>query len=650
MRKYSGNAEISKSLYVKHVLILSIGYLAGLYATYYFLSIPFDFSHEIRKARELGIVSVSVLANYPKTQDVLSYVSLIGIPFLFSVIPWYVWAKNKKNSLQKILVEIDEEREDGRRPLLWVLATMIFYMFVTFNINRFYAPGYNPFVGAWPFLGEDGENLAWAQSILSGGVYGKDFFCLYGPMLVYPLSWAMKMFGTTVVVERGLRYFFDILAYGIIIFFLFKTIRLRIVFIISSIIYLFLYYPPSHSVNFTYLRFILGILPFLIINFYLNKRNKILLMLAGAVIGQSILFSQEAGSVSLVICFFMLFLFTVESRQWRSFCTDCFVLSGGMFISLTPMILFLTAKGSMGSFLDSLYGFPRIKTLGYGSLPFTSFKDFVLNPLDNSPIQYWIILFYSIMAPYLISRFIVARNKKVLYLQIALLMYGIILFRIPVGRPYIDDTWKVFHPGILLFCIYLDTTIMTLMKGKYRQVKLVSILLALFFIGSFVVFTSDLLTNKLQTLNHEITDISQKWTLRKTGLDLPRIERGGIFYSRMTAGSILQIKGFLDKYAQDETYVYFFPNEAAYYFIFDKQNPTRYAIAYFAATTKQQRELISDLEEKKPTYIVYSLKTWRIDDIAEEIQVPLVVEYINRNYKRFAISPNILILKRKTSR
>jgi hypothetical protein len=55
---------------------------------------------------------------------------------------------------------------------------------------------------------------------------------------------------------------------------------------------------------------------------------------------------------------------------------------------------------------------------------------------------------------------------------------------------------------------------------------------------------------------------------------------------------------------------------------------------------------LNDLEKNKPEYVIYSLDTWRIDNIPENIQEPEVLEYLRQKYKTFRNLGNILILKR----
>jgi len=183
-----------RSLYLLHIFILALGCLIGLILAYFFNLIEFDFSEEINKARDLGIVSISILNGYPETRDILTFISVVGFPVVLSIGLWFFCFKREQRAnLARLL---NEEKDCPKKMGKWIIPILIiggFCLFWTFDINYFYLPAWNPYVKAWVFLGEEGENLAWAQSILSGGVYGKDFFCLYGPMLIYPLTWLMKV-------------------------------------------------------------------------------------------------------------------------------------------------------------------------------------------------------------------------------------------------------------------------------------------------------------------------------------------------------------------------------------------------------------------------------------------------------------------------
>jgi hypothetical protein len=109
----------------------------------------------------------------------------------------------------------------------------------------------------------------------------------------------------------------------------------------------------------------------------------------------------------------------------------------------------------------------------------------------------------------------------------------------------------------------------------------------------------------------------------------------------------MKIGNALDRYTKRGDHVLFFPNEAAYYFLFERRSPTRYVNAYYAVTTAHRLEMVADLEQRRPAYVVYSLGDSRIDNIPEEIQVPEVVNYLYQHYMLAEDLGGALLLRRK---
>lgn len=651
--EYQINNNSFKSVYITHLSILVTGFILGLFLAYLSTLIPMDFSSELRKAKELGIVSISILKDYPKSKDIVLFLFLITLPFFCAVLPWYLWARNRIPVLHDVLNPVTTNYEKGHSIYSFAGIMLIMHVLLTFDINFFSSPVNNPWVGSWPFLGEEGAPLAWVQSILSGGTYGKDFFCLYGPLMPYSLAGAMKLFGQTVVVERGLKYFYDLIAFGCVVFFLVKTLQSRYVIALACLFYILLYPLNVLSINFTTLRYVLGLMPLLLIHLYRKQEKPSFLVIAGIIAGISILFSQEAGMVSLTVCIFIFILedIILHFKAKRFFVRTALLLAG-MGLVFLPMICYFAATSDLSMLWNSIYGFPKLKTLGYGSSPFPSFKAFISDPFNSLSFIYWMILYYVGLSVYLFVKLVTKSDDKTLFLKIALLLYGIVLLRIPLGRPSVADAIKIFHPALLLLALQMDALAASIVKNNALHLKIGHALFASLVLGTLsmvAIFDADpSLRDDMVTLKWSLENFPKRLTKQSLGVDLPQIERGGVSYSPETAGSIVKIKNFLDAYAQNEKYVYFFPNEAVYYFLFNKQNPTRYAISYFAATRSQRLELIAELERNRPRYVIYSPKTWRVDDIHETIQVPEVVDYLEQTYDVLSDLGGVFVFQRKS--
>ena len=642
-----------RRLYVRHLLILVFGFVLGVAAAYYFNLINFDFSKEIEEARRLGIVSHTVLSGYPKSRDLLTYVSVLGFPAVFSIGIWTFWATgDRRKKLKKIFYRGNTSL--FRKDIRWVICLffVIFcYLLIIFDASFFFRPGYSPsIIGAWPFLGEEGENLAWAQSILSGGVYGKDFFCLYGPMLVYPLAWAMKVFGTTVVVERGYTFFLNVSAHSIIIFFLYRTLKHKLIFILSSLFYILTFSPLFQlAPNLTYLRVMLGILPFVFAYIYSENGNKYYLPVMGLIVGQSLLFSQEVGLCSFISVCLFLFFQCLAKEDWRGLLKEIPLFLTGCLVSIVPMLMYLYLKGAIVPFFESIYGYPKLLTLGYGGIPFTEFRQFIRAPLSGIALfQYGVIFVYIFAFIYLAPFILLRRIDKKVTLKLTLLVFGILLYRIALGRSDLANIYKASPPAFLLVFLFADQALSGIQKTHFSFLRWGNAFLILTLITSIslLIANTPYLALNMKITSNEMFKFRKRWTYLKMWDHIPDGVRGNILFDQETRQFISKINSFLNTYTKPSDAVYFFPNEAAYYFLFNRNNPTRYAISYFAITSEMRNELVADLEKNKPEYVIYSLKTWRVDDINEKIQVPEVVDYLRNSYKTILTSGDVLIMKR----
>lgn len=655
MRVVRGNdSGAPLGLYAAQTSVLALGLLLGLLAAYGLLQIEIDPSAEIRRAEELGIVSIGIQEGASKRQDLLAYLCLLVLPAAGAIGLWLGWSTGRRGPLLDLLPERPGNPQGKDR--WWRVALVgvgAAYLLASFNLSHLNLPGFNRVVGPWLLLGEEGENLAWAQSILEGGVYGRDFFCLYGPMLVYPLAWAMKLFGPSVLVERVLRYVFDLFAFGIVLAFLYRAGRWRSSLVLFGLIYLLLF-PTFRtlSINFTYLRFALGLCPILLLHLYLERPRPWLLLVAGAVLGQSLLFSQEAGVSALAGVWVALALRAVPDRDWRGMGEQTGWIATGVVVSVAPMLLYLTAQGALGGTLESLVESPRLVMLGYGWIQAPDLGGFLARPFSRELLYFWVIGAYSLTLVHLLRRLLLGRIDRDDVLSWALLIFGSLLYVVAVRRYAPENIVKVWLPAVILVFLALERSLASFFvrRGPTRYGALLGALALVAL--SLGLYASSLDLKASVGLAREVL-LDGKWSRPETALVLPEpagARLGGVELDGGTAEAIWAIGTFLDGNASREEPVYFFPNEAAYYFLFDRRNPTRFPMAYLAATSAQRTELIADLEEEKPRFVFYSRDTWRVDDIAEQVQVPEVVRYLQGQYSLRADFGRVVVLEREDAR
>jgi hypothetical protein len=649
----SSEKKSAQQYYYLYLAIIFVGCIVGIMVAKFFSSIPLDFSSELSEAKSLGIVSKTILDGYPKSRDILLYSSIMLVPVISSVCFWFVWAKDeKRRELLSMGFTPELPLPEKNQVWRWIFVSLgCIYVVISFDINNFYSPYFNDYMGAWPFLGEEGANLSWAQSILRGGVYGKDFQCLYGPMLIYPLSWFMKVFGTTVVVARVYAYVLNLMAYGIILVFLYKTLRTKTVFIFAATCY-FLTFRSNDillTANLTYLRVALGFVPIVLTYLYIEQGVKTKLVFAGAVLGQSILFSQEVGICAVLAVLIILVAMRRSEYEISGFCRDIGYLMAGGVVSVLPMLAYFASKGALLTFYNNLFAYPQLVRLGYGAVAFPDFRELYQNPLSNWKLfPYLVIFVYLASALYLIPMLVLKRRDNNTLLRLSLLVFGAILFRVALGRSDYTHISFVSQPAFLLIFLFLDDTMAGLKILFSRSALIVHLAVALFILSAMFLLPVNSSYDKMwNTLKLHFNTFPTIFTVYRSGAFVSQVPRAGIFFDDVTAKSISDIENFLTQHTHPGDYVYFFPNEAAYYFLFDRKNPTRYVLSYFAITRQQRLELISDIDKNRPEYVIYSRNTWRVDDIMERVQVKEVCDYIERMYSPIVDYGDIVVLKRQ---
>ncbi len=640
-------------LYSKHIAVLFLGGICGGFLSYWICGFPFDFSHELARARSLGIVSLTILTGYPVSLNVVNYMIVLVIPVLCAVIFWLIWLRGKKNQLSKVFKDIEHPPfiSAQKRSGLLVLLLITGGLFVTFNLNHFYGPIYTQYVKSWSFLGEEGEMVAWAHRVIGGDVYGKDFFCLYGPLQIYPLAWFLELFGMNALTARVYTYLLLIASLGIVLFFLYRTLRSKVVFTVAffASILIINMWPIIRSSNTTPLRNILALLPLLLLYLHRQSPRTGTLLLTGLIIGQSLLFSQEFGLCGLIAsgCLFLSEAI-FEKTYGRSF-REAGILIASVAISVLPWLLYLGFHNALGDFLDSLYGYPILVTLGYGSLPFPLFRQFLEDPISGGMyLPYWAIFFYVFATIHVFSRCLLGKTDPGTKLKLMLTLFGILAFRVALGRYAESNVLRAIPPALLLCALFADEAL-SLVKSKglqHRQVGGLLLFNCIVIPFALLLLYSPQISFQSAAAAAELLNPSGKFTIKQNGMDIPEIERARVLVDRHTGKAARKIAVFLADHTRAGEYVYFFPNAPMYYFLFDRRNPTRYGLAYTAISTSQRLEAIHDLEKNRPAYIIYNLNTWRIDNIPESVQVPEIVAYIHKNYHVLDQTRDLLFMAR----
>ena len=103
------------------------------------------------------------------------------------------------------------------------------------------------------------------------------------------------------------------------------------------------------------------------------------------------------------------------------------------------------------------------------------------------------------------------------------------------------------------------------------------------------------------------------------------------------------------EFIQDNTevgdYIYDFCSQPLYYFLTNRNNPTRYAFLHYASTPDQQRDVIADLEKHEPQYVLFEDSEY--GGIEFKKRCYIIWPYIDANYEPAFEKDGFYILKIK---
>lgn len=634
-------------LFLTHLLLLLSGGLTGFALALFLGGLPWDFSADLERARQLGIVSKTVMSGYPKKRDLLTFVLAFVLPVSGALAAWLPWALKRKRALSNILQD-RRHNNDSRpahplRPYLLSLSALL-VVAGSFVLNSFYSASFNEVVGAWPFLGEEGEFMEWCQRILNGEVQGKDFFCLYGPLMVYPLALLQKIAGPSVSLGRWYAFGLNLCAYVLLSFVINRIVRNSFVALFAVLFVVVVFPYTLYSANLSPLRYFLGIWPIIPLLHFYAKRENLSLGLAGCAAGVAFFFSQEVGICAVVASMGFLMLDAIHRHSIRDALRLQFVFLAGLALVSVPFVIYFYSRGALVPFLDDLVSYPRLVMLGYGGLAFPSLREafeFPFAPLVFN--NYWLIFVYMTAACLIVTRIVTGNISPQVLAAGYTVLFGVLLFRSALARSSTDKAYMVSPPMFLLLFIALDYYLGVLKYARKLSAKLVVT-------GTMIIFV--IFTPQLSFISTQLEELKEmffakgRFVFNPLGTRTVGVEQDDVLHPPDTAQEIQLIADYFSTHISG-TYVYFFPNEPAYYFLFNKRNPTRFPMSSLMVTAAMRQEAVADLERNKPEYVVYSTQTWRPDDIPESVQTPEVYQYLVSHYEVVEDRETVIFLRRK---
>jgi hypothetical protein len=595
---------------------------------------------DLERARQLGILSATTLAGYSKGEDIRAYGIAMAVGIAFSVLLWMAWCVLTRDGTDP--GPAPPEPAAGARahePVL--LAALLVFGLLRFDLAA------NGWDAPYTFYAEEGQAIAWADTVNRGGILSRDTYCLYGPLATLPVAVAFDWLGPSVRLWRICLYLLDIPALVAVFLLLRELGRHRLPAWIGVGLIAFHRMWPMPGMSWSLLRTGLGVGALAALAAFLRTGRKSMLLVCGSLVGAALMFSQEAGIAAASAVAAALGADHVMRRQtWREGAVRSLVAVGGVATVVLPVLGWYASHGAARAMLANLFGFAELRVLGHGGQAFPSIAGvlaaWIAHPgeasadaLREALAAYFGPVTYALTVVLVAVRALggVWNPRYATYLGLA--VYGCALFISPLTRPDATHVFFAMPPALILAVDLGFRSVRIVFRRAAgvaeRSAAAAFAALAVIGVASFPADTGEnLRLFGRQALLNVTLRLQDPGPDDQRALELPRA--GGV---RVPVDRAAEIEGavryLLERTRSDEP-VWAFPNEAMLNFLAERPPATRYPIATFAVTRDQRLGLIDEVSRSGARYAIVNSKPAIIDGLPSRLQMPEPWRYLDENF------------------
>lgn len=564
---------------------------------------------------------------------------------------------------------------------------------------------------AWQTNGIDlfheGERVGVVSELLRGEIAYRDIRVLHGLFHnAYKSLLGMNLFGETLEADRRIYHLVYPLGYVCFYLLTLQFFQRRTTAHIFTFIFISIAIATSEFTGVTraYLpatdRHIFGFLTIALLCCWLNKgvkSGKPYLVAAGICTPLAVFNSLDVGLYTWAASSLFLLIFGFISIPWKltetihanrtvkmgklSFLSPFLTYKLGVFAGFLPFLIYFGAHGAIddvikGTWIQAVYHTPIFGTRFIVILPelskVTSLVTFSQFVLSESFMWYFPILIYMMTLTFLLFHAIANQGRIKEWKLLLMLMAGIICFRTALGRSdWHHITFSMAYSWLICFFFlerFMHTSKSLQSEPAEDDSKEVSnAASSTRRSGNGVFRWAFLLVILAGILAYIKADLYKPLAIvEKTLMRLPKfgavppqfkayvepdIERAGkILTPPSQAKEIERVVAYLQENTAPSEPIFDLSNQAAYYFLADRPNPTRYPLVVYASPEPLQKEVIADLELAKPKYVIFTTGSrWgnAPDGIPTVDRVPLVAAYIRSNYDKDVKIESVSIWKRR---
>ena len=569
---------------------------------------------DVERARALGIVSISILAGHSKSAESLAYFLGMAAALAASLAAWRALAGGVRYG----------ERPPSK-PVGWLELALVVGAFLAVfgRVWRLDAAT----LGSWPLFSEEGEMLAWVDTVLRGGALSRDVFCLYGPLSTWAVALLFHLFGASVALWRGWIFAFG--AAGLIAAYLLLRglLRTRTCALAGALGVALLCSSAIPAMSWSPSRVGLGLGALAALSRAYGAEPRRWLVATGALLAATLLYSQEVG----VACGAGVAA-TLALRADRMRALGWSALGAGAL--LAPAVAYIAAQGALGATLDNLFLFPRIRMLGFGGLPFPALA-WATEPLRAYFVPAVLAVSGFATAVRLLGGDRGARTST----ELALFVFGLLLFSSALSRPDTTHFAFVAAPALVLLAGLVEDGVA---QVAARAAPLGDRALAAVGVG----LAAAAVAPYWGVAGANLLSFTAPTSPSFRAIQLPRA--GNVLAPDDVAGDLEHVVAAIHERTGPDEPIWVFPNEALVYFLAERPQATSYPLALFAVTRAQREDLVSQLERVRPRYAVVYRQAAAVDGITYDVALPEVWRYLASRYEVEADFGAFALLRRKT--
>ena len=358
---------------------------------------------------------------------------------------------------------------------------------------------------------------------------------------------------------------------------------------------------------------------------------------AGALGGLALFFSQEFGLAFVLVAGLAL----VARADWRA----AAAFAAGAAVSVAPVLAWFVAEGALAPLARDMAGYPAWMAAGYGKLPFPSLLAAL--PLGLGPGSAEVRAAYvgpalsaaalalalaplalGWRAPLAAWRSWRARSEPLLVALVAL--FGLVAFRTALGRSDAQHVGYVLGAPAVLLVVALDRSLALVSEPRTRALGAwrVACVAALAWFGGF-------------------PRLAQPENLLESAGRLAAVARGTVEPAQGSA-RVNAVAEWLRAHTEPGDGVTFVPAGAAYHYLTERRDPTRFVLSHQMVTDAHRAEALADLRRAPPRYVLFDPGALRVDGVPDRVVLgPALSDWLEREYEPETTVAGVRIRRRK---